>query len=99
MRLLDDATNLPVDKVWAYLTQAEAAELLEALHDYFSDTPLSPKWHAHVESDDGSAKELTVAIYDPDAPNDDPRWDAWFKEDRWEPGMFGEIPGSDHRHP
>ena len=93
MRLLDDRANVPLDKVWAYLTKAEAAELLEALNDYLSDTPLRTEWHAHVESDDGRAKELTVAIYDPSASNEDPRWETWFKEDRWVPGMFGETAG------
>lgn len=93
MRLLDDGANVPLDRVWAYLTEAEATELLEALSEYFSDTPLLPGWHAHVESDDGRAKQLTVAIYDATATAEDPRWDAWFREDRWVPGMFGDTNG------
>jgi hypothetical protein len=89
MRLLDDSANVPLDKIWAYLTEREAAELLESLTDYFSETPPLPEWHTHVESDDGRAKELTIAIYEPSASTKDPRWETWFKEDRWEPGMFG----------
>ena len=93
MRLLDDGGTVPLDRVGAYLTRAEATELLEALSEFFSDVPLLPEWHMHVESDDGRAKQLTVAIYDPNAPDNDARREAWYEEDRWAPSIFGETTG------
>jgi hypothetical protein len=88
MRLLDDEGNRPLNRVWAYLTEGEARELAIQLATYFDDVDGPREWHGHVGSEDGSAKELTLAIYDPDAPTADPRWREWFENDRWTPGMF-----------
>lgn len=88
MRLLDDDSNRPVNKVWVYLTEGEARAMAQQLAGLFADDPPPREWHSHVESDDGRAKELTVALYDPDDESGDPRWRGWFKDDRWEPGMF-----------
>jgi hypothetical protein len=90
MRLLDDEGNRPLNKVWVYLTEGEARELAAQLALHFGDEDRPREWHGHVESDDGRAKELTVALYDPDAEAPDPRWRDWFEKDQWTPGMFGD---------
>jgi hypothetical protein len=88
MRLLDDDRNRPVNKVWIYLTEDEARSMAQQLATLFEDDRASREWHCHVESDDGRAKELTLALYDPHEESGDLRWRGWFKDDRWEPGMF-----------
>ena len=88
MRLLDDEGNRPLNKVWLYLTEHEARELAESLAVHFTEGEDLGEWHAHLESEDGRAKEVTVAIYDPDAPHGDARWRDWFAQDRWTPEMF-----------
>jgi hypothetical protein len=62
--------------------------MAEQLATLFEDGSPSREWHSHIESDDGRAKELTLALYDPNAVSGDPRWRGWFQDDRWEPGMF-----------
>ncbi len=88
MRLLDDEGNRPVNKVWVYLTKGEARSIARQLAALFDDDSPSGEWHSHVESEDGRGKELSLALYDPDADSGDPRWHSWFKYDQWEPGMF-----------
>jgi hypothetical protein len=46
--------------VWAYLTPAEAAELLVALEDRANDPSPDPDWHTHLT--DSAGRELTIAI-------------------------------------
>lgn len=92
MRLLDDEANRPLNRVWVFITAEEARVLQLQLSALSSDEHHSQDWHSHVESADGRNKELTLALYDPDAGTGDPRWRAWFKEDRWEPGMFENDP-------
>ncbi len=88
MRLLDDEGNHPLNRVWVYLTEGEARALLNHLATHFQENGTS-EWHCHIESDDGRAKELTVALYDPNEQTQDSRWQNWFREDEWTPGMFG----------
>ena len=92
MRLLDDESNRPLNKIWVYLTEGEARTLAGQLTALFADNERPGEWHSHVGSDDGSAKELTLALYDPEAQTGDRRWQDWFKDDRWTPGMFDEGP-------
>ena len=92
MRLLDDEGNRPLAKVWVYLTEGEARALAAQLATHFQEEEDGPReWHGHVESDDGRAKELTVALYDPEAQTRDSRWQSWFREDQWTPDMFGDT--------
>jgi hypothetical protein len=53
-------------EVWAYLTPAEAAELLMALEDRANDPSPDPDWHTHVTDEAG--RELTIAIDGGQAP-------------------------------
>jgi hypothetical protein len=62
MRLLDDESNNPINKAWVFVTESEARELAEALYQYFSEDDRTLEWHCHVESQDGRAKELTLAL-------------------------------------
>jgi hypothetical protein len=64
MRMIDDERDTPVNRLWLYLTESEAAALLEALHHRLDDP--DPQWHAHVQSDHGADRTLTVAVYDPE---------------------------------
>jgi hypothetical protein len=92
MRLLDDDANRPLDKIWVYLTVGEAREIAAQLSALFDEERHSHDWHSHFVGDDGASKELTLALYDPDAQTGDPRWHEWFKDDRWEPSMFENGP-------
>jgi hypothetical protein len=75
MRILDDEANAPINSVWVYLTRREALDLATQLDEYFREEPPDLDWHGHLTSDDGQAKEMTVAIYDPTAPSK-PEWHA-----------------------
>jgi hypothetical protein len=92
MRLLDDEGNRPLNKIWVYLTEGEARMLAGQLTALFADDERPREWHSHVESDEGRAKELTLALYDPEVRTDDQRWQDWFKDDRWTSDMFDSGP-------
>lgn len=94
MRMLDDDTNRPLDRAWLYLSSNEALLLLEHLRYYFGEESDRTDWHTHIESEDGTGKEVTVAIYDPAEPQKDERWEAWFRADQWTPDMF-ETPSTE----
>ena len=79
--MLDDARDQPVERLWLYLTEAEAAELLAALQTRTEDEPA--EWHAHIESEHGAGKALTVAVYDPMALPDDPQIRSFLGDDLW----------------
>ena len=54
-----------LEEVWAYLTPAEAAELLVALEDRANDPSPDPDWHVHLT--DSSGRELTIALWNEQA--------------------------------
>jgi hypothetical protein len=60
-----------LNKIWVYLTEGEARALAVQLSTLFDDDQRPNEWHSHFESDDGRAKELTLALYDPDAQTGD----------------------------
>lgn len=92
MRLLDDEGNRPLNKIWVYLTEGEARTLAGQLAALFAEDERPREWHSHIESDDSRAKELTLALYNPEAQAGDQRWQDWFKDDRWTPDMFDSDP-------
>ena len=81
MRMIDDERDTPVNKLWLYLTETEAAALTEALR-YRLDDP-DPEWHAHIRSDHGSNKSLTVAVYKPESVPNDPKIGPFLERDEW----------------
>jgi hypothetical protein len=56
---IENGDRLPLSHVYLWMTDAEAAEMHDALNDLLSAT-LSEGWHAHVASSD-FAVELTLA--------------------------------------
>ena len=74
MRILDEVTNQPCERIICYLTRAEAKDLRHSLNALLTGPA---DQHHHVSSED-YAKEITVCIYtlddlshfDPVAPID-----------------------------
>jgi len=56
---IENGDRLPLSRVYLWLTDAEAAEMRDALNDLLS-AKLSEGWHTHVASSD-FAVELTLA--------------------------------------
>jgi hypothetical protein len=57
---LESEPGNDLQEVWAYLTPAEAAELLVALEERANDPAPDPEWHTHLT--DAAGRELTIAI-------------------------------------
>jgi hypothetical protein len=70
MRMIDDERNVPVQKLWLYMTELEATQLLAGLQE--GQGLRDQEWHAHVDSHHGEGVALTVAVYDPTNLPDDP---------------------------
>jgi hypothetical protein len=81
MRMIDDEQDLPVNRLWLYLTESEAVSLAEALRHRLEDP--DPQWHAHIDSDHGDGKSLTVAVYNPASVPDDPKIGPFLERDEW----------------
>jgi len=63
--LIETEPGQVVKEAWAYLSEAEARELLAALNEYFSE-PQAPGWHCHITDSEGN--ELSVGVGEPDGP-------------------------------
>jgi len=81
MRILDDGQDQPVSKIWLYLTEEEAADLLTALRERLDDS--DPDWHAHIEDHGDTHWELTVAVYDSARLPEDPRIANFLERGEW----------------
>ena len=64
--LMESDPGKQIKEVWAYLSDAEALELAEALNEYLSE-PQAPGWHCHIADSDGN--ELSVGVGEPDDPS------------------------------
>jgi plasmid stability protein len=61
MRILDEDTDRPCNRVSIFLLRSEAGELRDTLEAALATTEDS--WHEHVTSTD-QQKEITLALYD-----------------------------------
>jgi hypothetical protein len=82
MRMIDDTRDRPIDKLWLYLTQGEADQLVAALRERAEDA-YDPEWHVHIESEGDTERSLSVAIYDPSALPEDATMHAFLKDGSW----------------
>jgi len=57
---LESESGGELQEVWAFLTPAEASELLVALEERANDPSPDPEWHTHLTDEAG--RELTIAI-------------------------------------
>jgi hypothetical protein len=79
--MIDDERDRPVNRLWLYLTEKEITDLFEALRYRLEDP--DPEWHAHIESDHGSNKSLTIAVYDPASVPSDSKIGPFLERDDW----------------
>jgi hypothetical protein len=83
MRILNDETEEPLKKVSLFVTRDEALDLYRSLDYHLRNGQPIHGWHTEFESFDGRDKTFFLGIYDPDDPEFDARWRAFFKDDVW----------------
>jgi hypothetical protein len=58
--LIESQPGMELRNVWIYLSQGEAADLLQALNYWAEEDPADPEWHTHIGGT--SEPEVTIAI-------------------------------------